>query len=272
MNNRKRLSFELSLAGISAALAIIFLVLAYYTRLAALACYALAGFSLCLPLYVESLRSTALAYVVSALLGFLFTNYIFAMPFILIFGPHIVLSAVCGKYLRKKWYFTIPIKIVFINIVLFAVFKICGLDSVFDLMAKVGISAKYLWVALIGTPLFIGYDYLIQGVYSFFGRRLYRVFAKYRPQKQTDKTALPTDEEEPDIFFSGKNDAADRGNPTESSSANTVDEAKISADSGKAEGNAAKPTEDKNNGKSDGKSDNNGSNTDDKSDDLFDDN
>ena len=182
--SRKRATFELTIAGVSTALAVIFLVIAYYVNLAVLACYALAGISLCLPLYVDSLRSCALAYVASSLLGFLFSNYIFMMPFILIFGLHIIVFALCKKFLKNKWYFSVPIKIVFVNLGLYGVFAICGLDRIFQFMESFGVESKYLWVALIGTPMFIGYDYLFQGVYAFFGRRLEGFFSRYRPRQQ----------------------------------------------------------------------------------------
>ena len=198
--NRRRATFELTLAGVSTALAVIFLVIAYYVNLAVLACYALAGISLCLPLYVDSLRSLVLAYVATSLLGFLFSNYLFMMPFILIFGLHIIVFALCKKFLKNKWYFAIPIKVVFVNIALYGVFAICGLDSIFQLMESVGVEGKYLYLALIGTPLFIAYDFLFQGVYSFFGRRLDRFFSKYRaPSKE--KKERPQNEEDPFEFF-----------------------------------------------------------------------
>jgi len=195
VKNKKVLTFEITLAGISAGLSVVFIVVAYYFGIGVLALYALAGFCLCLPIYVESLRGTVFAYVAASLISFLATgfNYVFVMPFILLFGPHIIISALCGKYLRKKWYFSIPIKLAFFNLALFAIFEICGLNSIYQIMERVGMSARYLWVALIGSPLFIVYDYLIQGVYGFFGRRLYKVFDKYRPKKQNSKNFVSTD-------------------------------------------------------------------------------
>lgn len=200
--SRRRATFELTLAGVSTALAVIFLVIAYYVNLAVLACYALAGISLCLPLYVDSLRSCALSYVATSLLGFLFSNYLFMMPFILIFGLHIIVFALCKKFLKNKWYFAIPIKVVFVNLALFGVFSICGLDSIFRFMESVGIEGKYLYLALIGTPLFIAYDFLFQGVYSFFGRRLDKFFSKYRAPSKEKKTPTQKEEDPFDFFES----------------------------------------------------------------------
>lgn len=168
---KKDLSHEIALSGMGTALTVICIVLSYYIPVMTLTLYALSGITLMLPLIKNKLRSGLLCYVASGILGLLFTNYFAILPFALLFGSGSLVMYVCLKYLPKKWFLSIPIKIVFANLGLFGIYKLMGLESITGIFEWVGISPKYIWIALIFTPLYIAYDYLLQRVFRYLRAR-----------------------------------------------------------------------------------------------------
>ncbi len=191
---KKDISYEIALAGIGTALTVICIVLSYYIPVMTLTLYALSGISLMLPLLKNRMRGGLLCYAASGALGLLLTNYIAIIPFVFLFGSGILIMYACIRYLPKKWFLSIPIKIVTANLGLFGIYKIIGLESVIGIFEWTGISPKYIWIALIFTPLYIAYDYLMQRVFRYFSARFNKRF-KSPSVKSTDN--LPEDKDDP---------------------------------------------------------------------------
>ncbi|NCA67167.1 MAG: hypothetical protein EOM87_03780 [Clostridia bacterium] len=169
---RKQLSYEIAISGISTALAVSCIVLSFYLPVMTLTFYALSGIVLMLPLIVESLRGVILTFLASAILGFLFTNYIAILPFIFIFGSGTIVMYICEKYFNKKLYFSIPVKIVFINLALFGIYSLMGFEQIAGVLARIGINAMYIWIALIATTIYLAYDFLLQKILHYLKRRM----------------------------------------------------------------------------------------------------
>jgi hypothetical protein len=82
---RKLTSKEIAISGMSAALALVFVLGARYISNLTLSCYILASLSIALPLMKNLWGSAILSYIASALLSFLLSSF-YVMPFILFFG------------------------------------------------------------------------------------------------------------------------------------------------------------------------------------------
>lgn len=204
MNRQKRIAFELALAGIATALALISLVLYYYSPLAKISFLALSAVALMLPLTTDKVRSSALAYVAAGGLAIAVMGPIHALPFIFIFGWQPVVMGACETYLKGKWYFAIPIKAVLFNAGLFGTYALYGLgDTLTNALSRIGWSPAYWLIALIGTAIFLLYDYLMTWVFRWLCRRLSKVTAKYldAPPKRPDGTQNEdTSPDHADIF------------------------------------------------------------------------
>ena len=167
---------EVALSGVTAALAVIAVVLSYYIAPATLAFYAIASVCLSLPLIAGSGRGSILAYVASAALSFLFVGYVHFLPYVLMFGPYPILFYYLRKYL-KKTYFCLPIKIVFANGSFFACFFLTSLTlEDFPILDALPTYAKYLVLALGLTLAFVVFDFgftaLFQTLEARFGKLL----------------------------------------------------------------------------------------------------
>ena len=208
---RKALAFEIALAGVSTALALICTVLYYYVPLAKISFLAMAGVALMLPLTVDKPRSAALAYMAAGGLSIAVMGPIAALPFILLFGWQPVVMGLCTRYLGRRIYISIPLKAVLFNAGLYGTYTLYGLgDTINNALLRIGWQPAYWIVALVGTALWIGYDYLMQWVYRWLERRLDKVTAKYKPAKAS--TEKPADEPPApaDIFGEYEDEATDR--------------------------------------------------------------
>jgi len=164
-------SKEIALSGISAAFAVIAVVLSYYVTVLTLAFYALASVALMLPLLAESGRGAVLAYVASAGLGFLFVGYVAAMPYIIMFGPYTILFYYLRKYLKKR-YFCLPIKVAFANLSFLAVFYAIGLTLAdFPIVDSLSTSAKYVVIYVVLSAAFIVFDVAFDRLYEMLFKR-----------------------------------------------------------------------------------------------------
>lgn len=175
-------SFEITLSGVSAALTIICIVLSYYLPVMTLTFHALSGIMLMLPLVIKSGRGAILTYIASIILGFLFTNILAILPFAFIFGSGTLVMYFCSKYLNKKWFFIIPVKIIFINLGLFGIYKLIGFGAFAAAFNRIGINPNYFWAALIATPVYIIYDYLLQNLFKYIRQRMRKIFKNQIPQ------------------------------------------------------------------------------------------
>jgi len=169
-------SKEIALSGISAAFAVIAVVLSYYVTVLTLVFYAFASVALMLPLLAESGRGSVLAYAASVGLGFLFVGYIAVMPYVIMFGPYTILFYYLRKYL-KKVYFCLPIKVAFANLSFLATFYAIGLTLAdFPIVDALPVWGKYLLIYGVLTVSFIVFDIAFGRLYDLlidrFGSRL----------------------------------------------------------------------------------------------------
>lgn len=189
MNRRKRLTFELALSGIATALSLVCTVLYYYSPFAKISFLALAAVALLLPLTAGHVRGAALSYVATSGLAIAIVGPVAALPFIFIFGWQPVVLGVCDRYLKKKWYISLPIKAVLFNAGLFGTYTLYGLgDSVNNALERIGWAPAYWLIAILATVLFLAYDYLMWWVYRWLSRRLDKVTAKYRAENSMKNT------------------------------------------------------------------------------------
>lgn len=185
MNRRKRLTFEIALAGISTALALVCTVLYFYVPLAKISFLALSAVALMLPLTVDSCRASALAYAAASGLSIAVMGPVAALPFIFLFGWQPVVMGVCTLYLGGKWYIGIPLKAILFNAGLYGTYALFGLGQTFgNAFERLGWTPAYWVIAIVGTALWLLYDYCMQWVYKWMARRLEKVTAKYMPPKK----------------------------------------------------------------------------------------
>ena len=164
-------SKEIALSGISAAFAVIAVVLSYYVTVMTVAFYALASVALMLPLLGDSGRGTILAYVASVGLGFLFVGYIAVMPYVIMFGPYVILFYYLRKYL-KKIYFCLPIKVAFADLSFLATFYAVGLTLAdFPIVDALPDWGKYVLIYVVLSVAFIVFDTAYGRLYDFLSER-----------------------------------------------------------------------------------------------------
>lgn len=193
MNRRKRLTFEIALAGISTALSLVCTVLYYYVPLAKLSFLALSAVALILPLCVDSVRGAALAYLAASGLSIAVMGPIPALPFVFLFGWQPVVMGACLRFLPRKPYVSLPIKAALFNAGLYGVYTLYGLGQTFgNALQRIGAESVPYWaVALVGTVLWLLYDYAMVWVWRWLDRRLDKVTAKYRPPRKADTAEKP---------------------------------------------------------------------------------
>ena len=192
MNRRKNLSFEIALSGIATALSLICTVLYYYSPVAKLSFLALSAVALLLPLTVGNPRGAALSYVATSGLTIAIVGPVAALPYAFIFGWQPVVMGVCTRYLKRKFYISIPLKAALFNAGLYGTYALYGLgDSIENALAKLNWAPAYWVVAIVATVLFLGYDYLMQWVFRWIDRRMKKVTAKYVGERKapTEKPA-----------------------------------------------------------------------------------
>ena len=191
---RKQLAFELALAGIGTALALICNVLYYYIPLAKLSLLALAGVALMLSLTAGHVRGAALAYVAASGLTIAIIGPIPALPFVFLFGWQPVVMGICRRYMPKRWYIALPLKAILFNAGLYGTYALFGLgDTLTRLFRRLDIAPAYWIVAIAGTALWLGYDYIMQWVLRWLDTRLAKVTAKYKVQPTTKGSESTTD-------------------------------------------------------------------------------
>ena len=219
MAQKKQRTFEIALSGISAALALLCLVLYYYVPVGQLSFLALSSLALTLPLMAKSVRGSALAYLAAGGLAVAATGPLAVVPFAFLFGWQPVVMGWCQRYLPRKPYITLPIKAALFNAGLYGVYALYGLgDTINRVLARLAWRPAYWAIALIGTAIWIGYDYLIAYLQRWIQRRAAKVIAKYLPPDPKGDVAIESDPFDPTTPNNGqnegdvphKNDADDR--------------------------------------------------------------
>lgn len=160
---KKKTAYALALAGISAALALLFVWLGVVTRYVTIAFYAAAGLAVNVPLTKKYYASSVFALLVSAGLSFLVGDVAAVAGYALYFGPMALISAVMWEK-KVKWYISYPVKIVWINGALAALYY--GLQGLQLIAPDLAAALPYWAIAIIGTVALLLVDLLMNFAYA----------------------------------------------------------------------------------------------------------
>ena len=175
---RKITGKEIALSGITAAFAVIAVVLSRYVDVLSLTFLALASVVLTLPLMMDSLRGSILAYVAAAGLSFVFVGYVNVMPFVLIFGPYPILDYILWKYLKKR-VFVLPIEVAFADLSFLATFYAIKLTlDDFPIIDSLPTWGKYLVIYVGLSALFVLFHFAFTALCSVMKKRLSPILRK----------------------------------------------------------------------------------------------
>jgi hypothetical protein len=161
--NHKDAAYRVALAGISAALATLFVGLSVLVRFSTIAFYVAGGIALVIPVCKRFYSSAVFAYIVSAVLGLVFTGFDFVSVsgYILYFAPMAIMSAIMQEK-NLKWYFALIPKTAFIAGMLAALFY--GLGTIV-IDASLLADVPFWLVIVVGMPALLALDFLMQRVY-----------------------------------------------------------------------------------------------------------
>ncbi len=204
-NNRRDardIVYQVALAGISAAIALLFVGLSVIVRFSTIAFYVAASLAIMVPLTKKYYFAGVFAYVASAALGFVIAGDInVVVGFVAYFGPMALITGIMCNC-KVKWYIAVPVKIVYINGALALMYFVCKtimIDA--SIMDKI----SYPVIAVVGTVALIAIDFLLQFCFERLKPLMEKVLRPKRGDKKNDSDAPPEDEsdmpmETEDIF------------------------------------------------------------------------
>lgn len=192
--SRQEIIYEVALAGISAALALLLVWLSVVVRYGTIGFYVAACIALLVPMTNKYYFSTICAYIVSSLLAFAIVGDIFTISgFVVYFAP---ISIASGIMLEKKvkWFISIPVKIVYINLALAFLYFVAGTIMInADLIGKI----PYYLVAIVGTVILIAIDFILSYAYKTMKPILSKALRKVVKE---DEIVEETEDEKVDVF------------------------------------------------------------------------
>lgn len=180
----KKTAYALALAGISAALALLFVWLGVVVRYVTIAMFAAAGVAVMVPVSKRYYVSAVFAYLVSAGLGFLVGDVATVAGYAIYFGPMALISAFMWEK-KVKWFIAYPVKIVYINGALAALYY--GLQAIELLAPDVAAYFDYWAIAVIGTVALLLIDLLMYYVYRTVSRLTAKVIRDKDAAHVTEK-------------------------------------------------------------------------------------
>ena len=172
---RKIDSKVVSLSGISAALAIIFILFAIYIPNVKIACYVIASLSISLPLVKKSIIGAVLSYVASSIISFLLAS-INVLPFIIFFGLYSIIEYVLDFVLYQREKLNKTFKIILIIIIKIA-YYFAAFFAMFYLM-KIAISDFALFGITWTLPLLLFAGFVFFAIYDYLYRKAYIMMEK----------------------------------------------------------------------------------------------
>ena len=161
--SRQEAVYQIALAGISAAIALLFVGLSVLVRFSTVAFYVAASVAIMVPLAKRYYLAGVFAYAVAASLGFVIAGDIYTVAgFVVYFGPMALITGILFNK-KVKWFIALPIKILYINGALALLYFVCN-----TIMIDASIMDKlsYPIIALVGTLALVLIDYVLQFVYS----------------------------------------------------------------------------------------------------------
>lgn len=180
----KKTAYALALAGISAALALLFVWLGVVVRYVTIAMFAAAGVAVMVPVSKRYYVSALFAYLVSAGLGFLVGDVATVAGYAIYFGPMALISAFMWEK-KVKWFIAYLVKIVYINGALAALYY--GLQAIELLAPDVAAYFDYWAIAVIGTVALLLIDLLMYYVYRTVSRLTAKVIRDKDAAHVTEK-------------------------------------------------------------------------------------
>lgn len=217
----RKKSFQIALAGVSGALAVVFLTLGNWFSFLTIAGYFFSSVALMLPLAVDSRWGAFLAYLAAAILGFLFGgiwNPWKMFLYCVFFGLHPIVNSFQKKWNLNRWICLI-VKAVWFDVMLWIAWNF-AYESFFDgsinWMEMIG-NWIYLIIGAGGTVFFVFYDWLImycQKVVDAFVAKLSHGRGK-GGKNSGKKTAAGPGEGTEEIFDLGPTDDGDGPDPKE---------------------------------------------------------
>lgn len=211
---KKRTAYALALAGISAALALLFVWLGVVTRYVTIAFYAAAGLAVNVPLSKKYYASSIFALLVSVGLSFLVGDVAAVSGYALYFGPMALISAIMWEK-RVKWYIAYPVKVVWINGAIAALYF--GLKGIQVLAPDLAAALPYWAIAVVGTVALLLIDLLMNYAY----RNLKTVAAKVirdKDEREVTEEELRAAEEDDGDPFERDGNGAQKVNGVQSDS------------------------------------------------------
>ena len=134
--------------------------------------FAAAGVAVMAPVTKKYYASAVFAYLVSAGLGFLVGDVTTVAGYAIYFGPMALISAVMWEK-NVKWFVSYPVKIVFINAALAALYY--GLQALDVLAPDFAAYFDYWAIAILGTIALLLIDLFMNYLYRIVKRVLSRV-------------------------------------------------------------------------------------------------
>ena len=169
---------EVALSGMTAALAVIAVVLSHFVSVMTLTFLAVASVALTLPMMAKSVRGSIFAYIAAAGLSFLFVGYVSVMPFVILFGPYPILDYFLRKYLKKRL-FVLPIEIAFVDLGFLACYYAIGLTLAdFPLVDTLPTAGKWAVIFALLTLVFVIFHFAFTSLYDLLEKRLANVLKK----------------------------------------------------------------------------------------------
>lgn len=209
---KKPTSYEIAFSAVSASFSLLFVWLSTVVSFLSITFSCIAAVMLMLPLTLGSFRASFLSYIVVSALSFAVTVFPNQMPFVLFFGFYSFAGYLINLKIKPFWLGYI-IKLVYFNLVLFIILKFLGLnlsDTVNEF-----VSDKYYVVAILGSILFLVYDYAYYSVLNLL-TKLVRTRLKIKIPKDTKKTEGTVESFDDDIFDADKNIKNESENSTQS--------------------------------------------------------
>ena len=197
----KRQTVEIAVAGISAGLILLLLWLSVIVRYGTVSFYIAAAVVLMAPICKKYYWAAAFAYIAASLLAFAIVGDILQiLGFVIYFGPMTFISTIMAEK-NVKPYVTFPVKIVYINACLAALYY--GSKTLFVDLSTLGIEINYAVIAIVGTIILLLLDTVMLMLYI----RLKPIMDK--AIKDTPKKKEKTED---DVFDFDNENASDSSN------------------------------------------------------------
>ncbi|MGN0771304.1 MAG: hypothetical protein ACI4MI_01825 [Christensenellales bacterium] len=172
-------SYRIAISGISAALAIVALMLAIFLPTAKLAFFVISALCVSLPLTQGLWWSGVATYAVAAVIGFLAGN-IKALPFILFFGLYSLITWLLDykfyslRFAKVAKIIIIVIaKVGYFALAFWACYRLMGVVISDVVIGTLRFNTPIFWLA--GIILFCIYDPLYRAVFNLLGRRVAKI-------------------------------------------------------------------------------------------------